>query len=173
MSDSFYHGDWLTYDNLLQYDEDVQDLFKQLSSQEEPKPIDLRILEESFDADTKTVLAINNTVDKKVIGMGTVCFFMSRQKVKAVIEDVVVHSDYRGRGIAKQIMQTLHHEITERSRRYDGVGVATTLTSKSSRKEAHGLYESLGYVLIAKAVDNPDGTNLFMITITSRDEDDE
>lgn len=57
------------------------------------------------------------------------------------IQDVWVHPDRRGRGLARKMMEMAH----ERARQVGCTGVR--LTSRAERTVARKLYESLGYTI--------------------------
>lgn len=77
--------------------------------------------------------------DKSVMGMLSLGTYKTPLGVKAWIEDVVVDSRVRGRGLGKKI--TLHAIEFAKNLGADRV----MLTSKPSRVAANKLYQSLGF----------------------------
>lgn len=78
----------------------------------------------------------------KIVGtvMGIICLTMvSNFNSFLVIEALIVDKEYRGRGISKQMLL----ELEDRAK---GLGCSyIILVSGKQRKEAHKLYEALGY----------------------------
>ncbi len=84
-------------------------------------------------------LAISDT--GLVGGMLTLVVFPILTGWRAWVEDVVVDREFRGEGVGRLLTE---HAI-EKARQ---LGVATVdLTSRSTRVAAHGLYESVGFVV--------------------------
>ena len=76
---------------------------------------------------------------KKVWGMLSLVLFPIPTGTKAWVEDVVVDSSARGKGIGKALM---NHALKKgREKR----GKSIDLTSRPSRETANKLYQSLGY----------------------------
>lgn len=74
--------------------------------------------------------------------MGIICLdLVSECKPFMVIENVIVKSAWRGRGIGKMLME----EIEEIGRKRDCY--YTMFVSSGHRKEAHKFYKSIGYDL--------------------------
>lgn len=88
---------------------------------------------------------------ERIIGMGALYIHQKVGKIGSYIEDVIVDSVYRGKGLGKEIVQALIDGARER-----GV-VSISLTSRPERIAAHTLYEKLGF----KKYD----TNVFRITL--------
>lgn len=76
----------------------------------------------------------------RIIGMGLLYSIIHVGRRSGHIEDVVVDSAYRGRGLGEKIMQ----ELISAARKN---GLKTIyLTSKPERKAANHLYQKLGFV---------------------------
>ena len=76
----------------------------------------------------------------KIVGCATLCIFHSPTGSKASIEDVVVHDEYRGRGIGRALMEC----VLNRARSL--APIELHLTSKPARVAANALYQTLGFV---------------------------
>lgn len=82
--------------------------------------------------------------DGHVVGslMGVICHDLAGAcRPFMVIENVVVTSSYRGKGVGKLLMQKVEVMGKERDCYY------TMFVSRGDRKDAHRFYESLGYSL--------------------------
>ena len=82
--------------------------------------------------------------DNLVVGsvMGIICLDLVRQcKPFMVIENVVVNSAWRGRGIGAKLMEEIEEIGQQRECYY------TMFVSGGHRKEAHQFYKSVGYDL--------------------------
>ena len=87
---------------------------------------------------TRIFVAEDDT--KRIVGCATLCVFESPTGRKASIEDVVVLSTYRGRGIGRTLMQRIIDFAGSKLSPID-----LRLTSKPSRVEANALYQALGF----------------------------
>ena len=76
---------------------------------------------------------------KKVWGMLSLVLFPIPTGTKAWVEDVVVDSSARGKGIGKALMNHALKKVREKR------GKSIDLTSRPSREKANKLYQSLGY----------------------------
>ncbi len=74
-----------------------------------------------------------------IIGVATLYVVQKMGKRTGYVEDVVVHIDYRGRGIGKKIMRALIK--TARSKKV----ASLSLTSRPAREVAHMMYKKLGF----------------------------
>lgn len=75
----------------------------------------------------------------RIVGMGMFYILQKFGKRIAHVEDVVVHSDFRGQGLGKSIMEAVIATARER-------GVRTlNLTSRPAREAANQLYQKLGF----------------------------
>lgn len=120
---------------IAHYRTDMEELLQQLSQLDRPPCIDLMEREECPHHHV-IVLAIDSDKDKAV---GMACLFVLPllYRKHGLIENVVVHSEYRGRGIAKEMMKAIDFECL-----IQGV---TRLALTSSRPVAQKMYESLGF----------------------------
>lgn len=77
--------------------------------------------------------------DDSVIGMATLAFCHTPTGTKGWIEDVIVDSCFRGKGIGKQLMQ---HTV-DYARKF--APCTLMLTSRPARVAANRLYQSIGF----------------------------
>lgn len=75
-----------------------------------------------------------------IVGMATLVVVPLPSGIRGHVEDVVVDSSMRGRGIARQLLETVTARATERGLR------TLDLTSRPARESALRLYESVGFV---------------------------
>lgn len=75
----------------------------------------------------------------KIIGMATLALFQGFSQVYGEVKEVVVDQKHRGRGVARALME----EVMSTAKRSE-VSILV-LMSGDQRKEAHRLYESLGF----------------------------
>jgi ribosomal protein S18 acetylase RimI-like enzyme len=115
-------------------------LIPQLSSS--AIPLDLKALAEVIAAPCNTVLlARDREHEGRIIGTLTLVIFRIPTALRAWIEDVVVDSNARGRGVGEALTQEALQLASER-------GAQTVdLTSRRSREAAHKLYEKVGFGL--------------------------
>ncbi len=76
---------------------------------------------------------------EKIVGMITVLIYRIPYVRKAYIDDLVIDEAYRGKGIAKQLMQHAIDLSKEKSAAY------IDLTARPRRAEGNSLYESFGF----------------------------
>ena len=74
-----------------------------------------------------------------IVACATLCVFRAPSSVKASIEDVVVHADYRGQGLGRMLLDRLLYEARALS------PIEVQLTSKPARVAANRLYQSMGF----------------------------
>ena len=74
-----------------------------------------------------------------IVACATLCVFRAPSSVKASIEDVVVHADYRGQGLGRMLLDRLLYEARVLS------PIEVQLTSKPARVAANRLYQSMGF----------------------------
>lgn len=108
-------------------------LFGQLNN--EIKTLDL---EELLEGSNPTLVIYAQKQDE-IVGMASMAFYKVLSGHKGWIEDVVVHSDHRGKGIGKKMMQALIEEGKQRS--LDEV----LLFTSHHRLPAIQLYTGLGF----------------------------
>jgi ribosomal protein S18 acetylase RimI-like enzyme len=113
-------------------------LIPQLSTSATPP--DLKALAEIIAAPSNTVLIAHDRDNEgKIIGTLTLVMFLIPTAIRAWIEDVVVDSTARGRGVGEALTR-------EALRIATGRGAKTIdLTSRRSREAAHRLYEKAGF----------------------------
>jgi ribosomal protein S18 acetylase RimI-like enzyme len=112
-------------------------LLPQLSSSAPPPTIDEL---QAIVASPATVLFAARDSDGRVLGSLTLALFRVPTGMRAWIEDVVVDSDTRGRGVGAALVRAA-------LARAGASGVRTVdLTSRPSREEANRLYQHLGFV---------------------------
>lgn len=73
------------------------------------------------------------------VGMATLVTYPIPSGLRGHVEDVVVHEDARGKGIARLLLQRMTEIAEERGLR------TLDLTSRPSRESALRLYESVGF----------------------------
>ena len=87
-----------------------------------------------------TVLLLARDGDKGIVGSMTLVLFRIPTGIRAWIEDVVVDTESRGRGVAEILCR-------EALNRASAAGARTVdLTSRPSREAANRLYRRLGFV---------------------------
>ena len=115
-------------------------LLPQLSSS--ATPFDKSTLAEIISAPSSSVLLARDTSSgREIIGTLTLVVFRIPTATRAWIEDVVVDSGARGRGVGERLTQEEIHLATERGAR------TIELTSRPSREAARRLYERLGFTV--------------------------
>jgi len=105
-------------------------------------PPDRGTLAEIIAAPSNTVLlARDPSGERQIVGSLTLVIFRIPTGVRAWIEDVVVDSGARGRGVG----EALTHEALRLAA--DRGAQTVDLTSRPSRQGAHRLYEKLGFAI--------------------------
>ena len=112
---------------------EVSDLFRQLGG--DMKQVDLK---EVLDASNRVTFACCRH-DDRIIGMALMCQYKVISGNKGWIEDVVVDSGFRGRGIGRKLMNRLLDEANKKDLS------ELLLFSADHRKAAIGLYTDLGF----------------------------
>jgi ribosomal protein S18 acetylase RimI-like enzyme len=74
-----------------------------------------------------------------IAGMLTISIYRVPTGIRSIVEDVVVDAEYRGRGIAKALLEA----AIDLAREVGASGIA--LTSNPQRVEANFLYQSVGF----------------------------
>lgn len=77
--------------------------------------------------------------EERIIGMATLCTYLCPTGRKAWIEDVVVDSGFRGKGLGKLLVNNIIDVVNKQG------STTLMLTSRPSRIEANHLYQSLGF----------------------------
>ncbi|GIM54826.1 GNAT family N-acetyltransferase [Capnocytophaga cynodegmi] len=122
----------------------IQDLFSELSD------IQTVSLEKLFGLTQSPYIALC-TDENKIVGMATMAVYDVISGRKAWIEDVVVSSNYRQKGIGERLTQFLIEKAKELE-----VSVLL-LYSNPKREAAHRLYKRMGFL--------EKGSTLFSMTI--------
>jgi ribosomal protein S18 acetylase RimI-like enzyme len=115
-------------------------LIPQLSSSAAPLSRDT--LAEIIAAPSNTVLVARDRDNGgNIVGTLTLVMFRIPTAIRAWIEDVVVDSTARGRGVGEALTQEALRIATERGAK------TIDLTSRRSREAAHRLYEKAGFTV--------------------------
>jgi ribosomal protein S18 acetylase RimI-like enzyme len=105
-------------------------------------PLDRQGLAEVIDAPSNTVFIARDPARKgEIVGALTLVMFRIPTATRAWIEDVVVDSTARGRGVGEALTREAVRLAAERGAR------TIDLTSRRSREAAHRLYEKVGFVV--------------------------
>lgn len=135
-------SDTVTVDEVSSLDDEVvaalERLLPQLSSSA-PAPL-AHQLREMVDSPATVLFVARQGDDHRVIGSLTLAVFRIPTGLRAWIEDVVVDSAARGRGVGSALVRA----AVERAERMGSRSV--DLTSRPSREDANRLYQSLGFV---------------------------
>ena len=113
----------------------VNGLLPQLSKS--ASPLSLESLDILAKSESTTLFVAKE--GKKVWGLLSLVLFPIPTGTKAWVEDVVVDSSARGKGIGKALMNHALKKVREKR------GKSIDLTSRPSRETANKLYQSLGY----------------------------
>lgn len=89
----------------------------------------------------KNVIFVARDENKMIVGMATLIFVTKMMGDEGLVEDVVVDVHFRGRGIGEDLMGRLIEYA--RAMKVESIN----LTSRSTRIEANGLYQKLGFEL--------------------------
>jgi ribosomal protein S18 acetylase RimI-like enzyme len=111
-------------------------LIPQLSSSSPAPTRD--VLAELVDSPTTVVFLAR--VDGAILGSLTLVFYRIPTGLKAVIEDVVVDAEARGRGVGEQLSLSALDEARRRGAK------DVSLSSRPSREAANRLYLRLGFI---------------------------
>lgn len=119
---------------------DIQELMNQLSSDPSKyPPIRLKLIQ-AISEDKNTVIVVAKD-GKRIIGMGSLGVFPTLRGLSGYIDNVVVHSEYRGQGLGEQISAEML-KIGKKKKLY-----RIDLTSSPKRVAANALYQKLGFEL--------------------------
>lgn len=119
---------------------DIQELMDQLSSDPGKHPrIKLKAVNEMA-KDKRTIVLIAQD-GKHIIGLGTLSIMLDFHAPGGHIDNVVVHTDYRGQGIGEKLSREL---ISSAKKKKLG---DVDLTSKPARVAANKLYQKLEFKL--------------------------
>lgn len=120
----------------------VADLYRQLNSENDQRPLS-EIL-----APSNNVLVAICKIDENVVGISLLSTYKVISGHRALVEDVVVDGEQRGKGIGRKLMEKLLEEAKK-------IGVDEVLLfTGHHRKPAIGLYISLGFNLRQSGVYN-------------------
>jgi len=104
-------------------------------------PPDVQALADVIAAPSNTVLLARDGAHGEIVGTLTLVMFRIPTALRAWIEDVVVDSGARGRGVGEALTE-------EAIRIAQSSGARTIdLTSRRSREAAHRLYEKVGFAV--------------------------
>jgi ribosomal protein S18 acetylase RimI-like enzyme len=118
--------------------EGVERLIQQLSSSAAPVSLGIEGLRAILES-ASTTLLIARASDQSIVGMLTLVVFKIPTGVRAWIEDVVVHTPFRGRGAGEELTKrALDLAISKGARTIE-------LTSRPERAAANKLYRKLGF----------------------------
>ena len=118
--------------------EAVQQLTAEIGSHKAPPTLDELTALVNSEASTLW-LARYPDQNGAFVGMLTISIYRVPTGIRSIVEDVAVDSNYRRKGIAKALMQT----VIEFARQAGTNGVA--LTSNPKREAANLLYQSMGF----------------------------
>jgi ribosomal protein S18 acetylase RimI-like enzyme len=118
-------------------------------------PPDLAALREILASPSNTVLLAYDRASGKLVGTLTLVLSRIPTAIRAWIEDVVVDSSARGRGVGEALTREGLRLAAERG------AASVELTSRPAREAANRLYERLGFVRRA--------TNVYRYSITAAD----
>ncbi len=117
--------------------EGVQRLMPQLT--DSGRPLGMADLESMIRGETSALIILREEQADRIVGMGTVAVYRTPTGRRAIIEDVVVDSAFRGRGFGEVLVRAL----MDLARQNGAQGVA--LTSNPERDSANRLYERIGF----------------------------
>lgn len=112
----------------------IKSLFAQLYP-DLKKPVDSKLLEKIIRSQNEEIYIAQ--LDGKIIGMGGLVYYDKIPGLVAIIEDVVVDSSLRGKGIGRLLVQTLVNRVKELGA--DFVDLDTRM------KDARDFYLKLGF----------------------------
>ena len=113
-------------------------LIPQLSSSSNPPTEEA--LQRIIESDSAQILIAEDEKNGGILGTMTLIIFQIPTGIRAWIEDVVVDSSARGRGIGKKL-NLAALELAKQA------GAKTVdLTSRPARKEANQLYKDIGFI---------------------------
>ena len=115
-------------------EKEVETLFKQLSPNKKQIP-----LQQLFRDSSNPLFFASFQDEGKIVGIASMCIYSVISGKKGWIEDVVVDSSQRGKGIGKQLIEKLiaegeKHNLTE-----------IYLFTEDEKKAAIALYQKLGF----------------------------
>jgi ribosomal protein S18 acetylase RimI-like enzyme len=103
-------------------------------------PLTLAAVADIIAAPATTLLIARDPLgERRIVGTLTLVIFRIPTAIRAWIEDVVVDESARGRGVGEALVQAAVKLAAERGAK------TLDLTSRTSRKAAHRLYEKSGF----------------------------
>ncbi len=115
---------------------EINSLIVQLSSR--PQFLDSVAIKKLIDSSVLNLFIA--TSDKKIVGMATLLCVDCLTGSKGIIEDVIVDSEFRRRGIAEELINVALEHAKNVPVKY------VDLTSRPDRIEANRLYQKIGFV---------------------------
>jgi len=117
---------------------EINGLLKQLNPCS--KNIDIKDVKEMIEVPENRLFVAKESEGNKIVGMLTLIIIKTLFSKKGMFEDIVVDKDYRGKGIAKKIINFgIDYARKQGLKRID-------LTSNPARVAANELYPRLGFV---------------------------
>jgi len=118
---------------------EIQEAIKQLTPKigNNYKPLNDEDIVEMVASPNTTILLAR--IDQKIVGMITLLVYRIPYVKKAYLDDLVIDEAYRGKGIAKQLMQKATDLAKEKGASY------IDLTARPRREEGNSLYEKIGF----------------------------
>lgn len=115
----------------------IQNLLAQLSSKEHP--MDHELLTEILQSPGTEIYLLRQQSDDDIVGMVTLGSYQLLTGRKWWVEDVVIDTAHRGKGLGHFLLQHVRNEVAHMG------GGSLLLTSRPSRVAANALYQSEGY----------------------------
>ncbi len=116
---------------------DIRGLLAQVRNGSEKEVITISQLRDVLKDKNTLIIVAKDGV--RIVGMAMLCITVRIGRRTGQIEDVVVDSGYRGRGVGKKLMQKLIDLAREKKLK------AVYLTSRPARVAANALYQKLGF----------------------------
>jgi len=120
----------------------ITELYKQLNDNLKQCPLHQILQEDNH------VIFATCSVEQEIVGIALLATYKVISGRRGMVEDVVVDTEHRGRGIGRKLMEKLMEEA--KNRHLDSI----ILFSGHHRKAAISLYKSLGFTLRDSGVYN-------------------
>lgn len=101
-------------------------------------------------------------VGKERIGGAQLTLYPTRTHLNAVLDDVAIREDMRGRHYGTKLLDHVRAYLLQYATETDRE-IRLMFTSRPSRERANRIYQRMGFELVARAT--PTGTNLYRSTI--------